>query len=908
MKSGIMFNKSVIATHVFAAMYLALSAQNVYAQESTDEAASEDDIEVIDVKGFRGSLVKALDAKRDAANVRDSIMAEDIGKFPDLNVAEAIQRVPGVAISREGGEGRNITLRGFSPGFTRTTLNGMEVPAGSDGLDSGGVTVNSSRAFDFNVFASELFNRIDIQKTQTASIEEGGIAGTVDMYSARPFDSPGFLSTISAKAGYNDLTEKVDPRMAFLISNTFADDTLGALFSVAISDRTVRQEGFGSVRWQPTNQIGDGTWGDTSQLTTINGTPSDYCGAEEAISCLWVPRLPRADFFGNDQKRIGVTTSLQYKPSDDMLFTLDVLHSELENDRRNYNSMEWLVNRDAPGDFQGQTPLSMTVDETGKILIAGEFDNVTSWYESRYQVSDSTFDQYVLSGDIQLSDTLLLDVMAGFAKNDADREEIRYYYRSVPHYYAYDYSNGDGANVSYGDYDMTDPDNYVDAVNASNRNDRVKKTNYTAKIDLQYLGDRYDIKTGLAFNDREVDYQTGDGVFTAFDPSQYSRPFPYSDFGSGLDVTLVPFLVADFDKLEQDGILTHNYTPNTASSWVVGEKTTALYLEYNGDVDIADMLLRTNFGVRYVNTEVTSEALVGDSPVSVQRDYNNFLPSMNLALEVTDDVIARLSYARSMTRPNLGSLNIASPVFGYTTFTVSNLGNPGLNPYESNDVDMGLEWYFDEEAMLAVNIFNKEIVTSLDTEIVEKLVEEEFWPVIYADPQYQATAPLGDPAVQSYTHNIPVNNNDGFSVKGYEVMYQQPFTFFDRWLSNFGVVANYTHVSAEDSTGLSPNSYNFTLYYEEEDYGARVSVNKRDDYLLSEPGGNGHAQERKFGPTHVDFSSFYNFSEQLTFSFEIINLTDEIERIYGTGDGDMDLTREFSHTGTQYFVGARYTF
>ena len=320
------------------------------------------------------------------------------------------------------------------------------------------------------------------------------------------------------------------------------------------------------------------------------------------------------------------------------------------------------------------------------------------------------------------------------------------------------------------------------------------------------------------------------------------------------------------------------------------------------------MLLRTNFGVRYVNTQVTSEAVVGGSPISVERDYNNFLPSMNLTLEITDDLLTRLSYGRSMTRPSLGSLNIASPSFGYTTFTVGNLGNPGLNPYESNDVDLALEWYFDEGSVLAMTLFNKEIVTSLRSEQVEKLIDEEFWDSIYADPDYQATAPLGDPATQVYTHNIPVNNNEGFTVKGFELMYQQPFTFFDNWLSDFGVVANYTRVTAEDSTGLSPNSYNMTLYYEKENYGARISMNKRDDYLLREPGGNGHVQERKYGPTHVDVSSFYNINENLTISLEIINLTDEEERIYGTGDGTMDLTREYSHTGTQYFLGARYNF
>ena len=230
---------------------LALSGAHIHAQEATDEQTSETEaqnMEVIEVSGFRGSLNKSLMEKRTSVNSKESIVAQDIGKFPDLNIAESIQRVPGVAISREGGEGRQITLRGLSPSFTRTTLNGMEVPASTDGTDSGG-GVNGGRGFDFNIFASELFNRVDIQKSPTASMEEGGIAGTVDLYSAKPFDYDGFKFVSSLQGGYNSITEKTDPRAAFMISNRFADDKVGVLFSAAFSERTVRQEGFGTVRW-----------------------------------------------------------------------------------------------------------------------------------------------------------------------------------------------------------------------------------------------------------------------------------------------------------------------------------------------------------------------------------------------------------------------------------------------------------------------------------------------------------------------------------------------------------------------------------------------------------------------------------------------------------------------------------
>ena len=174
--------------------------------EAYGQAADYDPVlEEVKVKGFRSSLQQAVALRRDAVNTRDSIVTEDIGKMPDLNLAEAIQRVPGVAITREGGEGRQISLRGLGPNFTRVTLNGMEVPASTAGLDSSGGT-NRGRAFDFNVFSAELFTRIDINKTPTAAIEEGGIAGTVELYSARPLDNPGFQGSVFGQVGYNDLS------------------------------------------------------------------------------------------------------------------------------------------------------------------------------------------------------------------------------------------------------------------------------------------------------------------------------------------------------------------------------------------------------------------------------------------------------------------------------------------------------------------------------------------------------------------------------------------------------------------------------------------------------------------------------------------------------------------------------
>ncbi len=870
------------------------------------EATPAEDTQVVVVKGTRGALVKARDIKRRAANMVESIVADDIGKMPDTNLAESIQRIPGVAMTREGGEGRNITLRGFAPDFTRTTLNGMEVPSSSDGLDSGGVTINAGRAFDFNVFASELFNRIDVEKTQKASIEEGGIAGTVDLYSARPFDFKGFTVSASAQDDYNGLSKINDPRFAFLISNKFFGGKLGVLFSAAVSTRTVHQEGYASVRWTSPFENGD-AWADAG--TVVKGTPSDYCGAADALNCLWAPRLPRADFFGNDQKRTGLTASVQYKPSDNVLITFDALHSNLLNDRYSYNSMEWLLTHGVAGNFTGQTPLSFTVAPDGMQIIAASFNDVTSWTESRHQESNSDFNQFVLNGNVRVSDKLTLNAMAGAASDHADRTELRFYYRSVPHFYSYDYTGNPYVPViSYGSYDPNNKNNYISALTAANRINKVHKDNFTSKFDAIYADQDFTFKAGFSYNDRKVKYAEGAGPSPSFVPTSYTTAFPYSDFGNGLrdGGTLLPFLVADFDAIAKAGVVAPGYTDTIANGWTVGEETLGGYVEMNSVYYINGMRLRANSGLRYVKTNVTSQAVLSGTPVKVKNTYDNYLPSLNLALEVTDDVVTRFSYGRSMTRPGLSSLNIAGPVFGYTTRTVGNIGNPALKPYQSNDTDFSVEWYFGKEGLVSLGVFNKDIVTSLKTQVVTKMIDPQYWPAIYADPQYDVSY-NADPAKVPYTFTIPVNSDDGNSVRGFELTYNQPFTFLPGHFSNLGIASNYTHVIAKDSTGLSPNSYNLTLYYDAKDYGARVSVNRRDDYLLSEPGGNGHLQERKYGPTHVDFASYYNINKNFTLTFEGINITDEVERIYGTGDtGTMDLTREYSHTGSQWLIGIRY--
>ena len=225
---------------MFGSLGRALAQQSSPAQESLEEVV---------VTGFRESLSVALDEKRAAIGSIDAIVAEDIADFPDLNLAESIQRVPGVSIARDGGEGRQITVRGLGPQFTRVRINGMEAMSANGGTDAAGGT-NRDRSFDFNTFASELFNSVTVRKTSAAEIEEGSLGATVDLRSARPFDYDGFTVVTSVQGSYNDISEDVDPRGALLISNTFADGKFGALLSAAYTERKLLDEGASTVRWQ----------------------------------------------------------------------------------------------------------------------------------------------------------------------------------------------------------------------------------------------------------------------------------------------------------------------------------------------------------------------------------------------------------------------------------------------------------------------------------------------------------------------------------------------------------------------------------------------------------------------------------------------------------------------------------
>src|SRR4029453_13743214 len=242
--------------------------------QSAAAAGSEASLGEVIVTGYRQSLAVALDRKKIANGTEDVIMADDIADFPDLNLAESLQGVPGVVCAGDAGEGRQISVRGLGPQFTRVRINGMEAMSANGGTDAAGGT-NRDRSFDFNTSDSELFNAVTIRKSSSSEVEEGSLGATVDLRSARPFDYDGFTVVRSGQGTYNDIEEDGNPRGALLISNTWADGKFGALLSAAYTKRQLLDEGASTVRWQDSRN----TDGSRSAGAEFSTTPPTTAGA-----------------------------------------------------------------------------------------------------------------------------------------------------------------------------------------------------------------------------------------------------------------------------------------------------------------------------------------------------------------------------------------------------------------------------------------------------------------------------------------------------------------------------------------------------------------------------------------------------------------------------------------------------
>lgn len=936
-----------------AAMTLAMAASPALAQ--TTPASPQDDateVEEIVVTGFRASLANALNIKRREAGVVDAISAEDIADFPDTNLAESIQRIPGVSIDRDAGEGRTITVRGLSSEFTRTRINGIEAQATTGATDSSG-SVNRGRGFDFNVFASELFNNITVRKTSSAEVEEGSLGATVDLRTSRPFDSGGANQTVlSAQYGYNDLSQEYSPRFAGLISRTWMDGRIGALASLAYSDKDSIEEGFSSVRWGPAN--GD------------NGfqNPAALPGGAAAAGGLFHPRIPRYGRLTHGQERLGGTLSLQARPNNDRtLFTFDAMYSKLDSTRKEQFLEAWSLSRNASAGGKPEVDIVEAVadPETGE-LVYMKLDDMDLRTESRFDALETEFTQYTLAVEHEFTDNLKFSGTVGRSKSAFSNplQVNAIIDRQNTDGYSWDFrQNRDLPLINYG-FDVANPANWT----------------FTGPNGLQPL-----TELRLSSSEQTNIYTTAEGglEWTINDNLTFKGGASYKEYssiGSGLArlSNTAPALPAGTSVASVTGLLTGfgrnlDLPAGSATSWVipdlealrnlwkwdcncntgvaggdfrllgldnpssfgsfreVTEKDTGFWVQADWNMMLGSMPFRGNVGVRQVKTEI--EAIGFSNVGGVARvtpgenEYDDTLPSLNMSIEPIENVMVRFGAAKVMARPPVTSL---IPVFTLSALNAPNpsasLGNVELEPYRAKTYDLSFEWYFAPESLLSFAYFYKDISTYVQT-TQQTLTYAQL-------TELNAVAfPAGggrDPTL-SYIYSTPTNSEGG-PLKGWEISYQQPFRFLPGFLSNLGTQLNYTHVESEidycttaactvivteDLVNLSPNAWNATLYYDDGKLNARVSAAYRDGYYQNVPGSNGGTRgipvQGKTETLSIDASASYALNDKMTFSIEGINLTDEPNRQYhGDLGGNRDSTYVYHHTGRQVFAGIRYKF
>jgi iron complex outermembrane recepter protein len=947
------------------------------AQEAATPTEPEADEEIV-VTGFRGSLSKALDVKRDATGVVDAILAEDIADFPDLNLAESIQRIPGVSIDRDAGEGRSITVRGLGSDFTRTRVNGMEALATTGGTDSSG-GANRSRQFDFNVFASELFNSIKVSKTPSAESEEGSLGATLDLTTARPFDYNEFTMAISAQMGWNDLSEENDPRAAFLISDTWFDGKLGALFSVAYANRSTLEDGFSSVRWEqgsasggfcspvgfdinPTTagvQVSGGTTLGASSANCSTGiarpanTPQNIA-LFNAANNAFHPRLPRYGRLTHEQDRLGMTGSVQFKPFEATTITWDLLFAELKATRQEDFLESLSLSRTAAQGGKPQVIVRDAIVSPDGDLVYAVLDNVDVRSESRFDELETDFTQNTVKIEQEITDRLSATALIGRSESDfnnpvqttvtLDRTNIQGY--------TIDFRGNDRLPlINYG-FDVSNPANWG-FLNSGQPGSEIRirpqgATNIfdTVQLDLKYdVSDSLTLRGGANYkNFKFTTYEFRRGSETAVPAlppgtSVANISTVLNDYGQGLGQpagTPTTWLIPSFDAVANLFNIYCNCdpTPGTAgdaddfrltsitngsargNNRAINETDKGYYVQLDWNTDVAGFGVRGNVGVRQVNTELKSQGYLatgGGLLVTVKNEYEDTLPSLNVAVDVMEDVVFRFGAAKVMARPQLQNLNPGGTVSTTGTLTITT-GNPLLEPFRATTYDTSVEWYFSDEGLFSVAFFYKDIDSYIQTIRQDRPFNTTGLPL--------SLLPVGFTGDEVFQVSAAINTPGG-PLKGFEIGFQTPFDFLPGPFDRFGIQANYTYVESEilyatsattlgtafvkdDLVNLSPEAYNATLYYDHGPLEARVSVAYRDDYLQTVPGRNGNDVEGKIGTLNVDVSASYEVGDHLTFSFEGLNLTDEFNDQYVSSTADRPSV--YHHTGRQYYVGVRYRY
>ena len=968
-----MYRKTKLACSVAAVLASAISANSAFAQD----AQPNKDVEVIEVSGIRSSVAKSMDVKRSSAGVVDAISAEDIGDFPDTNLAESLQRITGVSIDRSGGEGQLITVRGFGPQFNTVLVNGRQM-----------ASENDSRAFSFDTIASELVSSLDVHKTSTATMQSGGVGSTININTARPFALNGFKMAGSVKGVYDENSEETTPQFSGLISNTFNDDTFGVLLAVSHQERETRL-----------NQAQMDGW-----LENV-GVPNPVTQSGDAwTGNVFSPRNYDHKVTFEERTRTNANLVFQYAPNDKLVVTADALYSDfdVESEATSYGHWFTAPNIQGVGDDgslfdENGNRRSPTVDANGTIVdLYQEVGLATDMHAKTF---DRLTDTYAigLNFDYQYSENLNLSF--DLSHSEAEREAnngggdqlslIGYANRvrfqvddnilPVASMFA-----SPNANIYSGQQELdgaivTGPDGfpiYNPALTPDGVSNHLDEANSRAHVmlrrgwavedevsQLRFDGEYVTDGSGLTEIRFGAQYSTETKSLTRWDNEGVGIHCTYcgypdlpeipagsqyvfdagSDFlsdvsGSGRMPTSwlahdgeanFAFLESYYQSVNGESISFDAVRRN--NSFEVEEDIISTYMEFDFEGEVADMFLSATAGVRYEMTDVTvngtqapitgltildqTEMLAGfgdAQSIATESDYDVLLPNFSVRLEITDDLIARFAASSTITRPTLNSM---SPVTVITTTRqggdlTSTSGNPALEPFKSDNLDLSLEYYYDEASYASIGYFRK-LVSNFIVNSQEDKTFELADGSLLTDPSTgtNASAPDAGDDVAVFTNTLP-NNGEDATVDGFELALQHTFD------NGFGVLANGTIVDSDAEldpfdinqvfalTGLS-DSYNLVAFYETDDYQIRLAYNWRDAFVQSLTQGQGDGPTIVESYQQLDISGSYSVTDNVEIFFEGINLTEEFVHKRGRFSNHLLLVED---SGRRWAFGVRGNF
>jgi TonB-dependent receptor len=987
----ITFNKTRLAVAMSVLLGSGMSFSG-HAQEA--EAEADNDVEVIAVRGIRGSLMRAMDMKREGTGVVDAISAEDMGKFPDTNLAESLQRITGVTVSRSNGEGSQITVRGFGPDFNLVTLNGRQMPG-----------TGNSRSYNLENLASEGVSALEVFKTARAETPSGGLGATVNIVTAKPLNSPGLKYSVSGKGIYDTSNVEGDdltPQIAALYSNTFADNTFGVALSLSLQERDFQQQSANVPGWLADRGLGNATGidlrADTTDdaLDTANKSPADG-----KVGHTYFPQQIGYNVNNVQRSRKNGQLTLQYAPTENMTATLDYVRSEAETATEGYGFGIW---------FQfGGNMQSYELDENGTAIRFTETAN--DWAHSANVSTQLVEAESIgLNFEWQLNDDIHFEFDYHDSTNASDNGADKGSGSAGNVIVApnniltktYDYSNGEipaytivwpdgAAEADPGDFDPL-----FAQISRGAGESAVKQFQFNGEWLNPNDSPLLNIRFGLAHTEQVIGGYGADngnqgpggynGNQAIFPDSMFTR----RDTGDLLDQLdgggsdLLTNYYYTFDYTEAIARMQANFagfdpdpfaTGGIDSLSEVDESTGSAYVQAALYFEVGDMPMDINIGIRHEQTEVVStvqqqlenfvvwenetewglELVEGSQGLVVEiGDYNLTLPSIDIKMEITDDIVGRLSAGKTITRAPLGNLVGARslsrrPKPGQR---VGGQGSAALLPFESTNFDLSLEYYYDEGSYVSLGYFRKSVKNFITNTISQITVDS---PNALRDPQNGPRAAIAvqdllaagnsNPSAGDVFNQLIANghgvvndccteltiaqspddpllvwdvttpsNGDTKEVDGIEFAVQHLFGE-----SGFGSSVNFTLVNGdvefdtESFEQQSPlnglgDSANFQVFYEKDGLSVKVTYAWRDNYLIGvgQAAGSSEAPPQ-YGKEYAqtDISVNYDVNEELTVFFEGLNITNETEQGYGRYEEQFLFARQY---GPRYTLGARYTF